>query len=179
MSGAVDASHPAWPREFVSEVFHSLSQPVTALQCSLELSLLRDQTAEQYRASVEAALQNAERLRQRLLQAREMAEACDPGDTSQPVALDSLLNEVCEDLQPLFESAGQRLAWDCRAVQVHGDRQKLQRGFVYLLEYVQRNPVFDRGVTISTTIADSQHSVRVNLAGVSLTEGKISGWRGG
>ena len=76
-------------RTFVSDIFHKLSQPLTALHCSLELSLARDETAEEYRASVEAALQNADRLRQGLLLMRELSDADDPGDIS-AVALHKL-----------------------------------------------------------------------------------------
>jgi hypothetical protein len=43
----------------VFEVFHSLSQPLTALHCSLELSLQRDQTVEELRAGIQTALENA------------------------------------------------------------------------------------------------------------------------
>ena len=67
--------------DFAANVFHDLSQPLTALHCSLELALARDQTIEEFRASVEAALHNAERLRQRLLLLRELSDADDPGDT--------------------------------------------------------------------------------------------------
>src|SRR5208283_6189211 len=83
-------------RRFVSEVFHNLSQPLTALHCSLEVSMADDRTAEEFRASVAAALQNAERLRQRLLLCRELSEADDPGDVSLPVPLHRVLEQVRE-----------------------------------------------------------------------------------
>ena len=91
---------------FVSDVLHKLSQPLTALHCSLELSLVRDQTSEEFRASVEAALQNAERLRQNLLLLRELSDADDPGDISAPVQLQELLQEARQDFLPVCESAG-------------------------------------------------------------------------
>jgi hypothetical protein len=126
-------------RTFVSDVFHNLSQPLTALHCSLELSLARDETAEEYRASVEAALQNADRLRQSLLLMRELSDAEDPGDISAPVALHKLLLELREDLLPVFESAGVDFDVTCDPVQVSGNEAKLTRAFFYLLEYLQRS----------------------------------------
>jgi signal transduction histidine kinase len=126
-------------RSFVSDVFHKLSQPLTALHCSLELSLARDETAEQYRASVEAALQNAERLRQSLLLMRELSDADDPGEISAPVALHRLLLNLREDLLPVFESAGVDFDVTCDPVHILGNEAKLARAFFYLLEYLQRS----------------------------------------
>jgi signal transduction histidine kinase len=129
----------AGQRSFVSDVFHKLSQPLTALHCSLELSLARDESAEEYRASVEAALQNADRLRQSLLLMRELSDAEDPGDRSAPVALHKLLLDLREDLLPVFESAGVDFDVTCDPIQVLGNEGKLTRAFFYLLEYLQRS----------------------------------------
>ena len=125
---------------FVSEVFHNLSQPLTALQCSLELSLFRDQTIDELRASVETALQNAECLRQRLLLLRELDEANHPGDLSQPTDLSGLLGELREELLPLCESAGQTFELQSQGggIRVHANKTKLMRGLFYLLEYLLR-----------------------------------------
>src|SRR5208283_2894173 len=125
-------------RRFVSEVFHNLSQPLTALHCSLEVSMADDRTAEEFRASVAAALQNAERLRQRLLLCRELSEADDPGDVSLPVPLHRVLEQVREELLPLAESTNCELELSCAPVRVRGDEAKLMRGFFYFLEFLLR-----------------------------------------
>ncbi len=72
------------PHLLAHEIFHSLSQPLTALICSLELSLSCDRTIEELRATVQAALENAERLRRRLMFLRELTDADGPGDSSPP-----------------------------------------------------------------------------------------------
>jgi len=125
---------------FVSDVLHHLSQPLTALHCSLELSLARDQTSGDFRVSIEAALENAERLRQRLLLLRELNDAGEPGDTSVPVPLDRLLEELREELFPLFESDGKSFEVDPRPLQVRGNRTKLARGFFCMLLFLLRQP---------------------------------------
>jgi signal transduction histidine kinase len=133
------AQQAAEERSFVSDALHKLSQPLTALHCSLELSLARDRTPKEFRASVEAALKDAERLRQRLLLLRELSDADDPGDTSAPVELKKLLQDLQEDLLPVFESAGGRFDVDCSPVQVRGNAAKLTRAFFYLLEFLLRS----------------------------------------
>jgi hypothetical protein len=133
-------------RDFASSVFHDLSQPLTALHCSLELALLRDQSIEELRSSVEGALQNAERLRQRLLLLRELSDADDPGEVAAPLALDRLLHQLCEDMLPLFESAGRCVQLTCEPVQVLANQEKLMRGFFYLLEFLLRCASPGRGL---------------------------------
>ncbi len=90
----------------ISEVFHNLSQPLTALHCELELALRRDQTVEELRGSVQAALEDAERLRQRLLLVRALNDASNPGDLSQPTELCELFRQLHEDMLPLFALGG-------------------------------------------------------------------------
>jgi hypothetical protein len=66
--------------EILVHIFHLLSQPLTALHCSLELALITGGDLHDYRRSIESALENADRLRSRLLLAREMAEAYERSD---------------------------------------------------------------------------------------------------
>ncbi len=139
MIGGAEAEARGVQRSFASQIFHNLSQPLTALQCVLELSLFRDQTTEELRASVETALRNAECLRQRLLLLRELDEASDPGDLSLTTDLGSLLRELQEELLPLCESPGEfELQLQSGPIVVCGDKTKLMRGLFYLLEYVLR-----------------------------------------
>ncbi len=57
--------------KFRNQVIHKLSQPVTALQGSLEVALLRRQTESEYKKSLEAALKQAQRLTKILEDLRE------------------------------------------------------------------------------------------------------------
>jgi len=127
-------------RSFLSEIFHSLSQPLTALHCSLDLALRRDNTLAELRASIQSALQDAERLRQRLLLLRALGDADDPGDLSHPFELVEMLHELQEEMLPLFESARKHLELEADAgpVMVRGNRVRLLRALFYFLEYLFR-----------------------------------------
>ena len=136
---AVPAANIDEQRAFLSEVFHDLSQPLTALHCALDLALHRDRTSEQLRASIQEALQNASRLRQRLMLLRTLSEASDPGDLSTPADITTLLRELCADMLPLFESAGRRLECEIaegEPILVRGNKGKLSRALFTLLEYL-------------------------------------------
>jgi hypothetical protein len=151
-------------RDFAANVFHDLSQPLTALHCSLELALVCDQTIEKFRASAEAALHAAERLRQRLLLLRELSDAEDPGDTSTPLALDQLLLQLREDMLPLFESAGRCFKLTCAAVEVAANEAKLMRGFFYLLEFLLRCASPSHGLSMRGERNDQQQ-MEIRIAG--------------
>src|SRR5271165_2215554 len=102
-------------RAFVSDLFHAISQPLTALECGLEVSLRSDKTATQLRARVKTALVAAKLLHQRLLEARALQDAGEPGDTSQAVAVETLLLQLREDFLPVAESAEVNLCLKCEA----------------------------------------------------------------
>ncbi len=127
-------------RSFVSEVFHNLSQPLTALHCSLELALFRDHNFEDLRGSVEAALQSADCLRQRLLLLRDLNDALDPGDLSQPTDMHELLTELHQELLPLFASVEQEFDLELEGGPrlVRAYKNKLMRALFYFLEYLFR-----------------------------------------
>jgi hypothetical protein len=150
-------------RDFASNVFHDLSQPLTALQCSLELALVHDQTIEEFRASVEAAMHAAESLRQRLLWLRELSDAEDPGDTS-PLSLDRLLQQLREDMFPLFESAGRSFELTCPSLKVAANEAKLTRGFFYLLEFMLRCPSPSHAISMRGENT-GQHRVEICITG--------------
>jgi hypothetical protein len=150
-------------RDFASNVFHQLSQPLTALHCSLELALVRDQSVEEFRASVEAALHAAQRLRQRLLLLRELSDADDPGDTS-TLPLDGLLRQLRDDMLPLFESAGRSFELACEPAQVAANEAKLMRGFFYLLEFLLRCPSPDNPFAMRAE-RTQQSQVEICIAG--------------
>jgi hypothetical protein len=128
----------ALQRSLISEVFHNLSQPLTALHCSLDLALRRDRTVEELQGSIQAALEDAERLRQRLLLVRSLSDATDPGDLSRPTDLAELFRELQQDMLPLFESAGKRLEVQIEGepIPVRGNKLRLIRSLFCFLEYL-------------------------------------------
>ena len=140
MTAAEAGTSAEQPKElaFVSEIFHALSQPLTALECGLELSLREDGSVAQFRARVESALASAELLHQRLLEARALQDAGDAGDTSLPVAMDTLLSQLREDLLPAADSAEVTLDVTCEPAMVRGNVTRIRNGFFRLFEFLLR-----------------------------------------
>jgi signal transduction histidine kinase len=150
----------------VSEVFHNLSQPLTALHCELELALRRDRTVEELRSSIQAALEDAARLRQRLLLVRALSDAADPGDLSQPTELCELFRHMREDMLSLFASAGQKfeLELDCGVVRVRANQARLTRALFAFLEYLFRHSAEGSVLTIRVQVIAGQADIRITAA---------------
>jgi len=123
-------------RELLSHVFHLISQPITAVQCSLEFALNTVEDPQQCRSWLEAALENSERLRCRLSLAREMAEVGDAGGATQPVELRAVLEEALSEIEQFFSAGETAIHLRCEAVEVCGERDRLLRAFCYLLQHL-------------------------------------------
>jgi C4-dicarboxylate-specific signal transduction histidine kinase len=122
-------------QQFISDVFHAISQPLTALRCSLELALMQADTVQSYRAALQDALHNAERLSNCAEFLRGMAEAEDPG-TPSDIDLNRSLNEALEEFTPIFEYAGRQVTLGSeKAIRVVADPAKLQRALFLLLDF--------------------------------------------
>jgi signal transduction histidine kinase len=88
-------------------LLHELNQPLTGLQCSLELATVGSRTAEQYLHALREGLDLVGRMRILVEALREVGNS--EQDNSQEgvhpeLALDSVVRSVVEDLQPVAES---------------------------------------------------------------------------
>jgi signal transduction histidine kinase len=91
----------------LGELLHSLSQPLTSLRCSLELSF--DEVAEQQQAGVSVALQQTEKVIGMIQLMREYLDAEEPGSEAHPVALAPAVRAVVEELSSIAALRGIRL----------------------------------------------------------------------
>ncbi len=109
--------------DVLGELLHSLSQPLTGLRCSLELSLdlplelSPEEVAGQQQESVAAALQQTEKVIGMIHLMREYLDAEQPGTEACSVALAPVLRSVLEDLSSIAAVRGiqLRLVGTCMA----------------------------------------------------------------
>ena len=100
-------SFPTLPpdREVLGDLLHSLSQPLTTLRCSLELSI--DHPAAQNQQTVAAALEQTEAAIGMVQLMQQYLDAADP-DESEVVLLE-VLQRVCDDMSSILALRGVRL----------------------------------------------------------------------
>jgi signal transduction histidine kinase len=100
---------PQLPRgpDVLGELLHSLSQPLTSLRCSLELSI--EEVADQQHASVSVALQQTEKVIGMIQLMREYLDAEQTGTETFSAALAPAMRSVIEELSSIAEVRGVRL----------------------------------------------------------------------
>jgi signal transduction histidine kinase len=148
VAAGVDESRRERQR-LVSDLFHALSQPITALRCSLELALHTRTTAAPSQENLETALAHAEQIARLATGIRELIQAEDPGDERRALSLADCWRETERDMQPVAE-AGQvkmELRGDA-ACQIITEPRRLRQGLFYLLEFALTSAAVGSGLDL-------------------------------
>jgi two-component system heavy metal sensor histidine kinase CusS len=149
--------------QLVSDLFHALNQPITALRCSLELSLQRPRTAEQYRDTLQAALQQAELVAGWAVGIRALLQADDAGDDLQVLALESFLRDAVADLQPVAESLQLEFGLHCDSAGcVLFEPRRLQQALSGVLDFAI--DLSSAGATVVVDARDRDREAVIVLA---------------
>lgn len=136
-------SFPKLPRgpDVLGELLHSLSQPLTSLRCSLELSI--EEVAEQQQESVAVALQQTEKVIGMIQLMREYLDAEQPGPETFSSALAPAMRSVIEELSSIaaVRSIQLRLVGTCTAT-LPVPESRLRLALQYLIaSMIEAQPV--------------------------------------
>ena len=149
--------------QLVSDLFHALNQPITALRCSLELSLQRPRMAGQYRDTLQAALQQAELVAGWAVGIRALLQADDAGDDLQVLALDRFLREAVAHLQPVAESLQVEFGLHCDSAGcVLFEPRRLQQALSGVLDFAIA--LSSAGATVVVDARDRDREAVIVLA---------------
>ena len=124
-------------REYLSEAFHSLSQPLTAVQCGLELAVAVPRSQKEYERRIGEGLQSTGSLREMMSALRELVEAEDPGEDAREIELGELLSSLGDSLRKialLYES--ELDVQSPEQMTVCASQEKLSRLLLFLTEQV-------------------------------------------
>ena len=97
-------------RSPLAHLLHALNQPLTGLQCSLELALVTPRRREEYVRILQEGLQLAGRMRILVEGIRELADQPNHPAAHDSFAFGQLLKETVESLAPVAESKSVRLS---------------------------------------------------------------------
>jgi signal transduction histidine kinase len=125
-------------RSELAHLLHALNQPLTGLQCSMELAVSGPRSAEQYVRVLREGLELAARMRMLVEAIRELVDM----QQNEPSAiedfqLDTLLRETVDGLRPVAEERGVHLVTQYDgSLTVQTDRRWLELALFRLLESV-------------------------------------------
>jgi signal transduction histidine kinase len=137
-------------QELLGDLLHSLSQPLTSLRCSLELSI--DEATEQQQQTVSAALQQTETVIGMIQLMREYLDA-EQSAGQHAVALMPVLRSMAEDLSSIaaLRNIRLRVVGTC-AAKVRVAEPQLRLALQYLiLAMIERQPA---GSEITLLVAE-------------------------
>ena len=114
-------------RSPLAHLLHALNQPLTGLQCSLELALAGPRRPEQYVRALRDGLDLTGRMRVLVEAIRELADLQQNEiGGSECFRLDALLRETVDELRPVAEGRNLRLSANCDvALPIQVDRRYL------------------------------------------------------
>ena len=125
-------------RSPLQHLLHALNQPLTGLQCSLELAAASARRKEEYVRALREGLELTGRMRILVEAIRELADT-PPWDSeaSEPFQFDALLRDTADDLLPIAEAKSVHLLLESNApLAVLGDRRCMATLIFRFLESV-------------------------------------------
>jgi signal transduction histidine kinase len=161
-------------RSPLAYLLHALNQPLTGLQCAMEVALGRPRTCEQYVQGLREGLELTERMRALVEAIREVADLeedknrndsnNEESEERETVELRTLLREVVTDLEPAAEVSGVRMLIEGAedfSVVLRASRPRLASTVFRLLESVLSLAAKSSTVLVETSGAASEGWIRV------------------
>jgi len=122
----MNSDHVAERRQFISDAFHTLNQPLTGLHCGLEIALQKPRSEGEYRQRIGDGVEHATAILTLIRAVRQLVDAADPGERFGTVSLAAILAQAKNELEVLVEAAGVELEIVCeRDAPVKADPGKL------------------------------------------------------
>jgi signal transduction histidine kinase len=162
-------------RSPLAKLLHALNQPLTGLQCSMEVALASPRTGEQYEHGLRQGLELTGRMRALVEAIREVADVDEEnreakngkektGKEKNPsppetIELKNILRGIVEDLGPVAEAKKVRLefhcgVWSSLPTTIRAGRQEMTAAAFRLLES-------------AITLADCQSALRIEAKGTA------------
>jgi hypothetical protein len=123
-------------RTALAHLLHALNQPLTGLQCSLELALVGPHNPEHYIRALRDGLELTGRMRILVEAIRELEDVeQDEVDEREVIALETLLQQTVDELVPVSEAKSIQFVMQAeKRLNVKVNRRKLATLFFRLLE---------------------------------------------
>jgi len=160
----------------VEHLLHALNQPLTGLQCSMELAIAGPHPAAYYLRTLEEGLELVSRARVLVGALRQVVDVQDA--TFREVSLfriDRLLREIGSELEPVALSKGMALqVFAAVPLFVHGSRSHMSNSLLRLLDSVLALAVENKAIHLSVTAEDGKACVMISWTPASASSTAFS-----
>jgi signal transduction histidine kinase len=155
-------------------ILHRLSQPLTALRGSLELGLLTEGSAADYRLALQESLAQADSLAKLLASLRDLVDAEASGNLAEPTPLELLVQAASQEMRPWATSLGLTLHLESAGhCTVRADSRWLRQAIYRVIHRaIERSPEGGT-VLISLSQTDYQAFLRVSDQGPAAPPGEL------
>lgn len=110
----------------LAHLLHALNQPLTGLQCSLELASSVSRSSEQYARTFREGLALTARMRVLVEALRELVHSSEAAENTSDLDLDAMLADCVDQLRPVAEARGVRFKVASRdALPLQADRNRV------------------------------------------------------
>ena len=141
-------------QQLLADLFHALNQPLTTLQCWLEIATREFDGKQPSREEMTQALQHIAAITRLTSGLREWLDAEDVGDELEMMRLDRSLREVASDLRPLAETRNVQLSLaGPSSAEILFEPRRLRQALFRLLEFA-----------IQTSLPGSALEIRLSRA---------------
>jgi len=152
-------------RRFVADAAHELKTPLTAMKGHLEITLNKPRTTDEYREAIMAALGDTDRLHHLTKSLLTLAQLSGDNQSTlqEPVQVQSMVEEVRNELQVLAEDKGITLKVDATPVpEILGDTLQLRRMIVNLLDNALRHT--PRGGSVTVRVIQETDNLLISVS---------------
>lgn len=157
-------------QQLLRDVSHELRSPLARLQIALGLARRPGANLGQELDRID---EEAQRLDEMIGEILSLARLDDPTPqvATEPVLIDELLEEVCENARVEGDTRGIRVALEAAAgLQVMGDREQLYRAIENVVRNAVRYSPDQRLVTVKASLSDQAVLIRVQDQGPGVPE---------
>jgi signal transduction histidine kinase len=124
-------------RRVLAQLLHALNQPLTGLQCSMEVTLASPRPSERYVQCLREGLDLTERMRSLVEAIREVTDLDGENQHTETVDVKNVLRDAVDGLAPVAESKGVDLVLNCvvpEVLSVRAERGRIARAVFRLVE---------------------------------------------
>lgn len=158
-------------RQFTGDASHELRSPLTALKGQVDVALARPRDSEEYRAVLTAINEEVDRLISLVgsLLALARADAGEIPFSREPISLGDAVDGAVEQIEPLAEQRGIRLAREeGPAITIEADESLLLQLLLNLLDNAIKHTPSGGDVGVSWAVDDDSVFVTVSDSGIGI-----------